>query len=329
MSKRVPISTLKPGQKFILHLEDDLPSAKPIAGHLIEKNSCSVLVRLESGSDTNWGTSTEVEAIEKFEEATPRKKREKKHREREQQGIRPRGKSAKSLENFDSLIETVKSSEKETEDVNSKEAEVPPQTQETSNMATSKVTPEGSTKLLGYFRGGKTAMAYLISRVEDEKVHRLAPILAELKSKFKVDPMYRVQRLRQEGVERKAWAVLVDKDAGTIQLRTDKAAITKLASNGRKPSNGKKTNAKSNGKKGRTKKSAFPETGAQASEKAQKAAAVLIRRTLSAGGDDWTRNKMVEKLKRDGIEPKVTLEALTAEIKKNGITEENGLLSLV
>lgn len=187
-------------------------------------------------------------------------------------------------------------------------------TKEENEMATKKAekkaAPKKETaKIAGHLVEG-TAIADLYTFLEDEKKHPLSAA-KKILAKHKADPMGRIYQLGRYGKKFGAWAVTVDED--TIQMKKGKAAAQAAS----KP-------AKEETKKS---KKSEPEEKGLVSSKALKATAALIRRTLKSG-KDWTKNKLIEKLKEDGADPKRVEAALAEELKAGGIEKLGGFLQL-
>lgn len=173
-----------------------------------------------------------------------------------------------------------------------------------------KVAPD---KILGYFRKG-TAMAAFIEPLLDEKPHKLSAVFARAKA-MKADPEFRLTVFRQKCKEKNLAGVLVDRDADTIQIKIGKGMPT--------PGKSAKPAAK-----------ASPAPAKSASAKKVNGSAdgpdvaTLVRKLLKKG-DDWTKNKVVEKIHSDhSIAPKIIQAAITSEIKGGGVEDTNGILSL-
>lgn len=166
-------------------------------------------------------------------------------------------------------------------------------------------------KILGYFRKG-TAMAAFIEPLLDEKSHKLS-VLFDKAKKAGADPEFRLTVFRQKCKELNLAGVMVDRDADTIQIKIGKGqpvpgSTKKVVT--RAPVAAKKAN------------------GSAAPDKDLSDVAKWVRQTLKSG-DDWTKNKVVEKVHTDhGAEPKRIQAAIASEIKAKGIVEEKGLLSL-
>lgn len=173
-----------------------------------------------------------------------------------------------------------------------------------------------TTKVGGYLLAG-TALADLYEVLIDEKKHGFAE-LKKIVAKHKKDLPGRLGNLRRVGEKKKAWSLLVDSDASTVQMKLGAG----------KPAAKEEPATKS------AKKAAEPVAKKKAAEptdispKTLKAAATLVRRTLKSG-KDWTRNKLTEHLvNKENMDPATVKEALNSEIKAGGITVEDGILVL-
>ena len=181
------------------------------------------------------------------------------------------------------------------------------------------VKKEAAEKVGGIFRVG-TALAFLYEVFEDEKAHSKKKVLADLAKKFGCKGLqgeWRIRRFREKGEALGAYALTLDSEEGTLQLKFGK---------GDKKAPAKKAAAKA------TKKASKAEdkAGAPKDGKATKAVASLIRRTLAGSGKSWTKNKLVEHLSEEfNIEPDDTRAAIKNELKSGGITEDDGVLELV
>ena len=185
------------------------------------------------------------------------------------------------------------------------------------------VKKESAEKVGGLFRKG-TALAYLYEILEDEKPHSLKKLNASLIEKFtsgkKAEDKqnqadWRVRRFREAGESTGKFALIRDRENGTLQLKFGKAKSKVV---------GKK--AKKVVKKGAGKSA--PSSSEEENGRSSRSVITLVRRTLKDGGD-WTKNKVVDSLKKNfSIASQDTLAALREETKKGGISEEDGLLSL-
>jgi hypothetical protein len=184
---------------------------------------------------------------------------------------------------------------------------------------------KASTKIGGFLLAG-TAIADLYTFLEDEKKHKVADA-KKVVLKHKKELLDRLGNLRRVGRKKGAWDILVDDDAGTVQMKLGKPSAQAPAPKKAKAEAPKET-PKKEAKKTESKKDSAPAVKEPANSKGQAAVASLVRRTLKAGGD-WTRNKMVEHLHDEHkIDVKRTEAAIASEIKVGGITEEDGELQL-
>src|SRR6266566_311247 len=168
---------------------------------------------------------------------------------------------------------------------------------------------EKKEKILGVFREG-TPMGDLASALEDEKPHKLEPILIGIRKTYKLADGWRgIGPLKSTGEKKGLYGVILDKEKGTIQIKLGK--VSKKAPVAKAPA---ETSAK--------KKAASKVNGKEQEEvtsKQQVAVERLVRGTLK-NGKDWTRNKLIEYLQKEHeIEPKRAQHALAEEIRKGGI----------
>lgn len=191
-------------------------------------------------------------------------------------------------------------------------------TKEENEMATKKAEKKASgkeekqTKIAGHLIPG-TAIADLYLFLEDEKRHSLKDTLKAI-AKHKADKMGRLKQLARYGKKFGTWGVSIDEDADTVQLKMGKGAAKEAAS---KP-------AKKESKKEE------PEEKEASGSKQQKVVQRLVRGVLKDTSKEWTRSKVIEKLKADhDLDPKRVQEAIQTEIKLGGVTIKGGLLNLV
>jgi hypothetical protein len=183
-----------------------------------------------------------------------------------------------------------------------------------------KAPKKETSKIAGHLVEG-TAIADLYQFLEDEKKHPLAAAKKVL-SKHKADPMGRIYQLGRYGKKFGLWGVIVDED--TIQLKLGKEAAS---ASSKKAS--KKKEKEAPAKKSTSKKEQEPEETAAMPSKALKATMALVRRTLKSG-KDWTKNKLMEHLKKEhDQDPKRIAAAVQEEIKAGGIKVDDGYLVLV
>lgn len=206
---------------------------------------------------------------------------------------------------------------------------------------TEKAGKEKTSKVAGHLVAG-TAIADIYLYLQDEKVHKIADVKKGPLAKHKADPMGRMQQLGRYGKKFGAWAVTIDTEAGTIQMKLGKGAA-KVST----PAKEKEEPAVKKGKKVSSKKAAEeePEEPEEEQEetteeeeveeevqekpsKQQSAVQKLVRRTLKSG-KDWTKNKLIEYLNKEHkIDPKRTEMAITEELKAKGIELDDGVLTL-
>lgn len=183
---------------------------------------------------------------------------------------------------------------------------------------------EVETKKVGGYLIAGTALADMYEVLSDEKKHPFSE-LKKVCAKHKKDLTGRLGNLRRVGEKKKAWALIVDTEAATIQMKLGSHPVPPLKKKVAKEEPEEKPEKKASAKKTN---SHAKDDEAESSSKATKAAATLIRRTLKSK-TDWTRNKLTEHLVDDiGMDPDVVKQALNAEIKAGGIEVNNGILQL-
>lgn len=193
-------------------------------------------------------------------------------------------------------------------------------TKEENEMATKKAEKKAAgktetTKIFGVIIP-ETAIADLALFLEDEKKHSLKDTLKAINPKHKADKLGRLKQLQRYGKQKGLWSVTIDEN--TVQLKMGKGApAPKAAKKEEKPA-----------KKGTKKEE--PEETEVGSSKQQKVVQRLVRGVLKDTGKQWTKSKVIEKLKDEhDLEPKRVQEAIQTEIKLGGILIKDGLLSLV
>jgi hypothetical protein len=167
-------------------------------------------------------------------------------------------------------------------------------------------------KIFGVILPG-TAIADLALFLQDERRHSIKDTLKAINPKHKADKLGRLKQLARYGKQKGGWSVTIDGDAETVQLKMGKgvssAAVEPKAE-----------------KKMAKKKDEEPDNAV--SSKQQLSIQKLLRKTLK-GKDDWKKNALIESVAKDhDLEPKRVQEALAAEIKSGGVTEEKGVLQL-
>jgi hypothetical protein len=196
-----------------------------------------------------------------------------------------------------------------------------PQTEEEENVQmvkkSDKKAPtetEVKEKVLGYFRK-ETAIGDLAEALLDEKPHKLSTLMEKIKKTYKVNPEFRLTIFKKESKARNLCGIIVDRDADTIQIKigkgqpipSKKPVATKVAATAPAPK---------------------AKQIAKAEDEDSSAVAKLVRKVLATDGQ-WTKNKVVDAIRKDhSIEPKMVQAAIAAEIRGGGVTEEEGLLSL-
>ena len=167
-------------------------------------------------------------------------------------------------------------------------------------------------KIAGHLVEG-TAIADLYQYLEDEKKHPLKDAV-KLLSKHKANPMGRIYQLGVYGKKFGGWGILVDQEANTIQMKLGKQAA--IAAKSVKTAKSAKPE-----KKSEVVKEAIP-------SKALKATATLVRRVLKTG-KNWTKNKLIETMKKEhDQDPKRVEAAIKEELQNGGLTVEDGVLQL-
>lgn len=187
---------------------------------------------------------------------------------------------------------------------------------EETKMATKKAEKKekaGTSKKVGGVLIAGSAIADLYELLSDGKRHSFSEG-NKIVAKHKRDLAGRLGNLRRVGERKRAWGLIVDDDAKTIQM--------KLGAPGKSSTNHLPA------KKATSKKEHEPEEKEAVPSKALKATAALVRRTLKTG-KDWTKNKLIEHLKEEHDQDSKRVEAaLKEEIKAGGITVEDGVLVL-
>jgi hypothetical protein len=188
----------------------------------------------------------------------------------------------------------------------------------TAKKAVKKEATEKTSKVAGHLLAG-TAIADLYLFLKDEKRHSLKDTLKAI-SKHKADKMGRLRQLARYGKKFGTWAVVIDDEAETVQLKLGKGAAKEAA----KPVKKEPAAKKAAGKKVEDK-----EDESKGSDKKLAAIQKLIRRTIK-DGKDLTRSKVIEQVSEEHeLEPRQVQEALNTEIKLGGIEVDKGILRLV
>ncbi len=181
------------------------------------------------------------------------------------------------------------------------------------------VKKEQKEKILGAFRAD-TPMGDLALALQDEKPHKLDSILVVIRKKYKLADGWRgIGPLKSTGEKKGLYGVILDKEKNMIQIKLGRVSKPKKAAKAEEEPEKveKKASSKANGKEQEP-----------VSSKQQGAVERLVRGTLKSG-KDWTKNKLVEYLEKEHeIDPKRTRHALAEEIRKGGVSEEGGVLSL-
>ena len=179
-------------------------------------------------------------------------------------------------------------------------------------------------KIAGHLLPG-TAIADLYTFLEDQKKHTIKDATKAM-AKHKADKMGRMRQLGRYGKRFGGWAISIDTDEGTIQM--------KLGKNGSAPpAKAKKKDEEEEApvKKGKaavSKKDSAPAEKEPTNSKGLAATQRLVRGLLKAG-KDWTRNKLVEHLSdAHEIDAKRSEAAIQAEIEAGGITISKGKMQL-
>lgn len=197
------------------------------------------------------------------------------------------------------------------------------------NKKADKEEKNGSNKVGGYLIA-ESCVADLYLALEDEKKHPLSEV-KKIAAKHKSELTSRLGRLRRVGLRKKAWAIIVDREEGTVQMKLGKPSASVADSSPKKSRRAKdededekpaKKVSKANGKVH------DDDDAGDSSSKAERVAATIIRRTLKSK-KDWTRNKLVEHLvDEQEMDADVVKAALNHEIKTGGIEVDDGVLSL-
>lgn len=199
---------------------------------------------------------------------------------------------------------------------------------EREKMNKQKAKDEGTNKVGGVLRPG-TAIAFAYEQLQDGKNHPVKDVAKAIQKKHGVNGMARIQQLQRYGKKKGKWAVTMDEDAGTVKMTLGKGAAKVTAP---APAKSKAAPAKAQApakKAGPSPKGKATASDSDASSTVATAVASLVRRTLKDGKTEWTKNKLVEHLKKEhGVLPETTRKALDAELRRGGVTEEEGVLSL-
>jgi hypothetical protein len=191
-----------------------------------------------------------------------------------------------------------------------------------------KEAPEKVSKKVGGFLPNGSSIGDLYLLLEDEKKHSFKEGEAVVK-KHKKDLMGRLGNLYRSGIRNKAWSLIVDKEAETIQMKLGKPTGDPMVVKAEKPAKAaKKKDEEDEPAKKPAKKSA-PASASSNGDKGLKTVQALVRRTLK-GGKDWTKNKLADHLHEEhDIASAITASAIAAEIKAGGVKLEDGVLELV
>jgi hypothetical protein len=182
-----------------------------------------------------------------------------------------------------------------------------------------------SKKVGGYLIAG-SCLADLYETLEDEKKHPFTE-LRKICVKHKKDLSGRLGNLRRVGEKKKAWGLIVDGEASTVQMKL--GAPPKGAAAPAKKAKHKEDEDEKPAKKAASKKvNGRAGEDEPTSSKAERAAAMLVRRVLKSK-KDWTRNKLTEHLVDEyELDVDDVKQALNSEIKAGGIEVNDGVLSL-
>lgn len=210
---------------------------------------------------------------------------------------------------------------------------------EVTRVAKEKKDEEKKGKKIGGVLVAGTAIADLYLFLEDEKKHSLADTKKAI-AKHSADKMGRIRQLARYGKQKGLWAVVIDDEAETVQMKLGKgqpASAEKKKEQKEEPaasrSQQKRVAAQKKAapekKKSKEEVVEEPEEGENGSTSKGQAAVARLVRQLLKNGKDWTKNTVADSLKEEhGIDPKRTMDAIASELKNGGLTAEDGVLAL-